>query len=88
MFTGIVQAVGRIVQCQALGQATQAGKRLVIAAPGLDLSNVKLVDSIAPNGAFMTVVEKTHDTFSVDVSAESLSKTAVLDQVGTDLNLE
>ena len=88
MFTGIVQAVGRIVQCQALGQATQAGKRLVIAAPGLDLSNVKLGDSIALNGACMTVVEKTHDTFSVDVSAESLSKTAGLDEVGTELNLE
>ncbi|MCA3167478.1 MAG: riboflavin synthase, partial [Burkholderiales bacterium] len=71
-----------------LGHEPQAGKRLVIAAPGLDLSSVKLGDSIALNGACMTVVEKTHDTFSVDVSAESLSKTAGLDQVGTELNLE
>jgi riboflavin synthase len=88
VFTGIIQAVGRIVQCHSLGQEPQSGKRLVIAAPALGLSTVKLGDSIALNGACMTVVEKTHDTFSVDVSAESLSKTAGLDRVGTELNLE
>jgi riboflavin synthase len=88
MFTGIIQAVGRVVQCRPLSAEPGAGKRLVLHAPDLALSTVGLGDSIALNGACMTVVEKTQDTFSVDISAESLSKTAGLDTVGAELNLE
>ena len=51
------------------------------------MANVRIGDSIAINGACMTVVEKTADTFKVDVSRESLSKTSGLDQVG-EVNLE
>lgn len=83
MFTGIVQAVGRIVDAQPLG----LGKRLTIEAPGLGLEDVAVGDSIALNGACMTVTGKTERTFSIDISAESLSKTAGLDHLG-EVNLE
>src|SRR6266446_4524755 len=83
MFTGIVQATGRIVAVAELGN----GKRVRIAAPSFGLSEVKVGDSIAINGACMTAIEVTADEFSFDVSAESLSKTAGLDRPG-EVNLE
>lgn len=83
MFTGIVQATGRIEKNEVLGH----GQRLTIAAPELGLAEVKIGDSIALNGACMTVVAKTDSEFVVEVSAESLSKTAGLDRSG-ELNLE
>lgn len=88
MFTGIIQAVGRIVSCEPLGSGVEAGRRLVIHAPDFNLQTVKLGDSIALNGACMTVVEKNAECFSVDVSAESLSKTVGLDSAGHELNIE
>src|SRR5471032_380720 len=87
MFTGIVAAVGRIETITALGSEPEAGVRLTIEAAHLGLEDVGLGDSISIQGACMTVVEKTSDWFAVDVSRESLSKTAGLDQPG-DVNLE
>ena len=86
MFTGIVAAVGRIEKIEALGDA-QAGVHLQIHAGGLDLSDVGLGDSIAIQGACMTVVSKTAEGFAVDVSRESLRLTMGLDSVG-EVNLE
>jgi riboflavin synthase len=63
------------------------GVRLTIVAPDLGLEDVKVGDSIAVNGACMTVVEKTDKEFKIDVSAESLSKTTGLDTFG-EVNLE
>jgi len=83
MFTGIVQATGRIVAVEPLG----FGRRLKIEAPALGLDEVAIGDSIAVNGACMTVTARTSDGFSIDVSAESLSKTAGLDAQG-EVNLE
>lgn len=83
MFTGIVQATGQITHQEPLGQ----GRRLSVEAPELGLAEVKLGDSIAINGACMTVVAKSESGFQVDVSAESLSKTAGLDALGP-VNLE
>lgn len=48
---------------------------------------MRVGDSIAVNGACMTVIEKTDTEFKVDVSAESLSKTTGLDTFG-EVNLE
>jgi len=87
MFTGIVAAIGRIVDVHPLGDAATAGVRLNIAADGLDLSNVALGDSIAVQGACMTVVAKRPDGFQVDVSRESLRRTTGLAQKG-EVNLE
>ncbi|MAO51270.1 MAG: riboflavin synthase [Pusillimonas sp.] len=88
MFTGIVAAVGAIIQVTPLqGGDANAGVRLTIAAGGLPLQDTKLGDSIAIQGACMTVVSLTDDSFQVDVSRESLSKTARLDAAG-EVNLE
>jgi riboflavin synthase len=83
MFTGIVQTTGRIVAVEPLG----FGRRLTIEAPALGLDEVQVGDSIAINGACMTVTARQANCFSIDVSAESLSKTAGLDAMG-EVNLE
>jgi riboflavin synthase len=87
MFTGIVAAVGSIQSVKPLEGGSFAGVRLQIEAGGLGLDDVALGDSIAINGACMTVVEKTGTAFAVDVSRESLNRTAGLDQPG-EVNLE
>jgi riboflavin synthase len=87
MFTGIVAAVGKISSVTPLVGGTFAGVRLDIDAGALSLADVALGDSIAINGACMTVVEKTDSAFSVDVSRESLNCTVGLDAPG-EVNLE
>lgn len=87
MFTGIVAAVGKITSITPLGDKDDAGVRLTIDAGGLPMADVSLGDSIALNGACMTVVSKTDGGFTVDVSRESLNKTAGLDALG-EVNLE
>jgi riboflavin synthase len=87
MFTGIVAAVGSIKSVTPLADGADAGVRLNIDAGGLPLADVALGDSIAINGACMTVVEKTDSAFAVDVSRESLNRTVGLDQPG-EVNLE
>jgi riboflavin synthase len=87
MFTGIVAAVGKISSVKPLEGGLDAGARLDIDAGGLGLEDVALGDSIAINGACMTVVAKTGSAFSVEVSRESLNCTAGLDAIG-EVNLE
>ena len=87
MFTGIITAVGAITSITPFGNQSDAGLRLQIDAGGLPLGDVAIGDSIALNGACMTVVEKTGISFAVDVSRESLNRTAGLDACG-EVNLE
>lgn len=87
MFTGIVAAVGKITSLSPLGNQSGAGVRLTVDAGGLPLSDVAIGDSIALNGACMTVIAKTDISFMVDVSRESLNRTAGLDVTG-EVNLE
>lgn len=87
MFTGIVAAVGTITSITPLGNQANAGIRLSVDAGGLPLDDVAIGDSIALNGACMTVVAKTDAGFTVDVSRESLNRTAGLDAPG-EVNLE
>jgi riboflavin synthase len=87
MFTGIVAAVGRIESIKPLGSTPEAGVRLTVRAGTLGLDDVELGDSIAIQGACMTVIAKTAHAFDVDVSRESLNRTAGLAQAG-DVNLE
>lgn len=87
MFTGIVAAIGQIIDVQILGGAANAGVRLSIAAGSLPMDDVRLGDSIAINGACMTVVEKTAQGFIVDVSRASLDCTVGLDHLH-EVNLE
>ena len=87
MFSGIVAAVGRITHLQAL----EKGLRLTVEAPGLDLSDVALGDSIAHGGVCLTVIEKAGASdkpgYKVDVSRETLDCTVGLDAPG-EVNLE
>jgi riboflavin synthase len=89
MFTGIITGVGRIAAIDDLGSSQQHGKRLTITAPDGYLDDVGLGDSIALNGACMTVtsLDASAGRFTIDISAESLDKTAGLDQPGV-VNLE
>jgi riboflavin synthase len=89
MFTGIITGVGRIVAIQPLGNSSLHGKRLTISAPAGYLDDVGLGDSIALNGACMTVttIDVSALLFTIDISTESLNKTAGLDSQGS-VNLE
>lgn len=90
MFTGIITGVGRIDAVHDLGRSLDHGKRLEISTPAHYLDDVGLGDSIAINGACMTVTSfnAPENLFTIDISAESLNKTAGLNEVGTTLNLE
>ena len=89
MFTGIITGVGRIAAVHALGSSLAHGKRLVLSCPYGYLDDVVPGDSIAINGACMTAttIDPPNQQFSVEVSAESLDKTAGLDRTGP-VNLE
>ena len=83
MFTGIVTDVGTVRTAEQRGDL-----RLVIAC-GYDMDSVDLGASIACSGACLTVVDKGDDWFAVDVSGETVSKTAVDHwSEGARLNLE
>ena len=83
MFTGIVETTGVIEKADITPENT----RLTINAPKLGLHQVAIGDSIAVSGCCLTVVEKSPETFSVDVSNETLSFTSGLKQ-GAEVNLE
>ena len=89
MFTGIITGVGRIAAVHDLGRSLQHGKRLTIEAPAGYLDDVGLGDSIAINGACMTVTtaDVGQRQFTIEISAESLDKTAGLAEPGP-VNLE
>jgi riboflavin synthase len=71
MFTGIIQAFGKIQQIQATG----VDARFKIHAGHIFLEGVQLGDSIAVNGVCLTVTEMSNDNFWADVSAETLQRT-------------
>ena len=88
MFTGIIAAIGEIKQIVPLGASAGNGIRLEITAGGLDLADVKIGDSIAVNGACLTVTTLAGGRFTVDVSQETLRCTQGLDKQGGRVNLE
>lgn len=85
MFTGIIQAQGQIENIEP----KNGDWRLTVNVGKLDLSDVKIGDSISTNGVCLTAVELTDNKFVADVSAETL-KVSTLSQfkVGTAVNLE
>ena len=89
MFTGIITGMGQIAAVQALGDTAAHGKRLVITPPAGYLDDVGLGDSIALDGACMTVtsLDSAAPQFTIDISAESLLKTTGLGAPGP-INLE
>lgn len=83
MFTGIIEAVGRINQVEKRDK----GVRLTIASDRLDFSDVAVGDSIAANGVCLTVIALSGNAYTVDVSQESLNCTVGLGEPG-EVNLE
>ncbi|NNM69682.1 MAG: riboflavin synthase [Gallionella sp.] len=84
MFSGIIADVGRI----ANAVDRDGGLRLTIDTHTLGLADVALGDSIAVNGACLTVVAIDGDAFTVDVSRETLDCTVGLDATNAPVNLE
>lgn len=84
MFTGIIADVGSIAE----KHDREGGLRLRIATQKLDMSDVQLGDSIAVNGVCLTAVELGKNSFTVDVSKETLHCTVGLEQQGAEVNLE
>ena len=85
MFTGIIQALGKIVGCERC----DGDLRLTVHSERLDWSDVTLGDSIATNGVCLTVVDLPAQCYVADVSIETLDLTTVgAWQVGTQVNLE
>lgn len=85
MFTGIIQAVGRVAALEPHGD----DMRLRLHSGGLDLAAAALGDSIAVNGVCLTAVDLPGDGFWADVSGETLRCTTLGDlAVGDGVNLE
>jgi len=84
MFTGIIEAMGSIRRMSGGAR----GSRLEVDT-AMDLTEVRIGDSIAVNGACLTVVEKHVRGFAADVSAETLSRTTLGTlRAGDRVNLE
>jgi riboflavin synthase len=83
MFTGIIQAIGRIAELKAAGRTAA----VTIDAGGLDLDDVAIGDSVACNGVCLTVTRLIRGGFSVDISQETLRVTAGF-AMGAAINLE
>ena len=84
MFTGIIEAVGEIKKIIPL----ENGVRIEITSGGLDLSDLRIGDSIATNGVCLTITTLMGNTISMEVSRETLSCTQILDTRGGRVNLE
>jgi riboflavin synthase len=84
MFSGIIADVGTITRAED----RDGGLRLSVVTHALGLDDVQIGDSIAVNGVCLTVIEHTADTFTVEVSRETLNCTAGLDAQGALVNLE
>ncbi len=84
MFSGIIADIGIIKHATD----REGGLRLVISTSALDPSDVQAGDSIAVNGVCLTVIAHTVDSFTVDVSRETLNCTEGLDAIGAPVNLE
>jgi riboflavin synthase len=84
MFTGIIENKGRVLRVEYRGQE----ERLTLEIP-MDLTDLKLGDSININGVCLTVVEKKEQAIGVDLSLETLEKT-ILGKLkeGDKVNLE
>ena len=86
MFSGIIASVGHITALTPRNDGSST-VRLTVEAGSLGLDDVELGDSIACNGVCLTVVERSGNTFCVDVSPETLSCTIGLNVLGP-INLE
>lgn len=88
MFTGIIQAIGKIKHVNEPISYAENGLRLSVSSGALDMNDVSIGDSIAVNGVCLTVTSLPGTLFTVDVSPETLRCTCGLDKIGHTVNLE
>ncbi|MCP5243452.1 MAG: riboflavin synthase [Burkholderiales bacterium] len=88
MFTGIIQATGKIIRVNTTEHSEVRGMSLDISPESMDMSDVSIGDSIAVNGVCLTVTALPGALFTVDVSPETLSCTCGLNNVDQPVNLE
>ena len=90
MFTGIIEAVGRIKKMEPVGGDMRL--HVSVSSPSmaaLDMADVQLGDSIAVNGVCLTAIEFDDKHFVADVSNETITLTSLKDlAVGSEVNLE
>ncbi len=85
MFTGIIQTTGKINAIDQHG----SDSRFVFKTGNMDLSDLKVGDSVAVNGACLTIIDKEDDSFTADLSNETLKLTTFSKlEVGSCINLE
>jgi len=85
MFTGIIQAIGKIAAIEPKG----GDARLRIETGKLDMQDVRTGDSIAVGGVCLTAIEHSAGEFSADVSGETLARTTLGRlRAGDPVNLE
>ncbi|MEZ9230448.1 riboflavin synthase [Vibrio amylolyticus] len=85
MFTGIVETVGTLAAITPKGEDIS----VTVNVGTLDMSDVQLGDSIATNGVCLTVVAFNANSYTADLSVETLNKTGFTDyQAGDRVNLE
>ena len=84
MFSGIIADVGNIVRAED----RNGGLRLSVETRTLGMDDVQLGDSIAVNGVCLTAIKIEGNSFTVDVSRETLNCTVGLEQQGAEVNLE
>jgi riboflavin synthase len=86
MFTGIIETTGKLT---SMTPGAGGDYRLMVQTGDLDLSDVRIGDSIAVNGACLTATDIHASGFSADVSVETLDNTTLGDlRPGAVLNLE
>lgn len=88
MFTGIIQATGKIVQVKPSGDDSDRSLSIMISSESLDMADVLIGDSIAVNGVCLTVTVLHGRLFEVDISLETLKCTQGLDRPDQAVNLE
>jgi riboflavin synthase len=85
MFTGIIQATGSITSIEPKGDDS----RFVFNTGNIDMSDMALGDSVAVNGACLTIIEKEINSFVADLSKETLDLTTFSElEQGSRVNLE
>ncbi|MUK31669.1 riboflavin synthase [Aliivibrio fischeri] len=85
MFTGIIESVGTLQAITPKGEDIS----VTVNVGQLDMSDVKLGDSIATNGVCLTVVAMTERTYTADLSLETLKRTGFVNyKAGDKVNLE
>lgn len=89
MFSGIIEAVGRVISIKAHGNTDNEDRCFQIDVGKLDITDLKQGDSIAINGVCLTALECQGSVISFDVSNETLSCTNFSDlKIGSPVNLE